>query len=319
MFAENAHKVTETSVQQNSNFHNDISQHLKDEIRALNEKNNMQKQYMSTYKDQILKLEHKIEDFQHEIETKKDLNEQMKKKIENLTDTCNRLSTEVKNLNKTINNYEQLIGVKDTQLQQFRMSNTVRDNKFNAKIQLVKKKVELQYRQQGEKQRIDLARKIKVNIDKMKHEQTIWKEEFESQMSAQLQAAMSASLLQKEQKMKKLESQIAMLKKQKKKLMETESAYEEQVKVLRSKLLKTKFDSEHHHEKQKRSNQSIILEKDQAIEKLLSQLRDHNDLLQELHQNLQKEQDEKDELQQKVKLLQMQLNNSVETKHPGWV
>ena len=117
----------------------------------------------------------------------------MKKKIENLTDTCNRLSTEVKNLNKTINNYEQLIGVKDTQLEQFRMSNTVRDNKFNAKIKLVKKKVELQYRQQGEKQRIDLARKIKMNIDKMKHEQTIWKEEFESQMSAQLQAAMSAS------------------------------------------------------------------------------------------------------------------------------
>merc|ERR1719198_1679601 len=99
-------------------------------------------------------------------------------------------------------------------------------------------------------------------------------------------------------------------------MMEAEYAYEEQVKVLRSKLLKIKFDNEHHQEKQKRSTQSIILEKDQAIEQLLSQLRDHNDLLQELHQNFQKEQDEKDELQRKVKFLQKQLDHTVETKHP---
>ena len=128
-----------------------------------------------------------------------------------------------------------------------------------------KQKIELQYRQEGEKQRIDLARKMKMGINKIKQ------------------------------------------------------AYEEQVKVLRSKLLKIKFDNEHHQEKQKRSTQSIILEKDQAIEQLLSQLRDHNDLLQELHQNFQKEQDEKDELQRKVKFLQKQLDHTVETKHPGWV
>ena len=83
--------------------------------------------------------------------------------------------------------------------------------------------------------------------------------------------------------MKSLEFQIDTLEKEKKKMMEAEYAYEEQVKVLRSKLLKIKFDNEHHQEKQKRSTQSIILEKDQAIEQLLSQLRDHNDLLQELH------------------------------------
>ena len=158
-----------------------------------------------------------------------------------------------------------------------------------------------------------------MGINKIKQEQIVWKEEFESQMSSQLQVAMSASLLEKEKKMKSLEFQIDTLEKEKKKMMEAEYAYEEQVKVLRSKLLKIKFDNEHHQEKQKRSTQSIILEKDQAIEQLLSQLRDHNDLLQELHQNFQKEQDEKDELQRKVKFLQKQLDHTVETKHPGWV
>ena len=81
-------------------------------------------------------------------------------------------------------------------------------------------------------------------------------------------------------------------------MMENESAYEEQIKTLRSKLVKNQFDSEHHHEKHKRSTQSLISEKDKAIEQLLSQLRDHNDLLQELHENLQKEQEKfKNELE----------------------
>ena len=71
-------------------------------------------------------------------------------------------------------------------------------------------------------------------------------------------------------------------------MVETESKYEDEIKGPRSTLLKNKFDNEHLVEKQKLSNQSLLVEKDKAIEKLLAQLKDHNDLLQELHISLQK-------------------------------
>ena len=153
----------------------------------------------------------------------------------------------------------------------------------------------------------------------MKREQTAWKEEFEAHMSTQLQKAMSNTLLDKEKTIKGLESKIDALENEKKAMVETESKYEDEIKGLRSTLLKNKFDNEHLVEKQKLSNQSLLVEKDKAIEKLLAQLKDHNDLLQELHISLQKEQDEKEKLQRRTKLLQRQLDNTVETKHPGWV
>ena len=153
----------------------------------------------------------------------------------------------------------------------------------------------------------------------MKREQTAWKEEFEAHMSTQLQKAMSNTLLDKEKTIKALKSKIDALENEKKAMVETESKYEDEIKGLRSTLLKNKFDNEHLVEKQKLSNQSLLVEKDKAIEKLLAQLKDHNDLLQELHISLQKEQDEKEKLQRRTKLLQRQLDNTVETKHPGWV
>ena len=116
-----------------------------------------------------------------------------------------------------------------------------------------------------------------------------------------------------------MKSKIDSLENEKKAMVETESKYEDEIKVLRSTLLKNKFDNEHLVEKQKLSTQSLLVEKDKAIEKLLAQLKDHNDLLQELHISLQKEQDEKEQLQRRTKLLQRQLDNTVETKHPGWV
>ena len=118
---------------------------------------------------------------------------------------------------------------------------------------------------------------------------------------------------------KGLKSKIDALENEKKAMVETESKYEDEIQGLRSTLLKNKFDNEHFVEKQKLSNQSLLVEKDKAIEKLLAQLKDHNDLLQELHISLQKEQDEKEQLQRRTKLLQRQLDNTVETKHPGWV
>ena len=153
----------------------------------------------------------------------------------------------------------------------------------------------------------------------MKREQTAWKEEFEAHMSTQLQKAMSNTLLEKEKTIKVLKSKIDALENEKTVMLEAESKYEDEIKGLRSQLLKNKFDNEHFAEKQKLSNQSLLVEKDKAIEKLLGQLKDHNDLLQELHITLQKEQDEKERLQRRTKLLQRQLDNSVETKHPGWV
>merc|ERR1711918_250685 len=107
------HKVTENSVQKNVEFHTDLHGRLKEEILALNEKSNMQQNFMTNFKTQIGQLEHTIESVQHEVETKEEINEELKKKNVNLTEACNRLSTEVRKLNKTVIDLEQSIDMKD--------------------------------------------------------------------------------------------------------------------------------------------------------------------------------------------------------------
>ena len=97
--------------------------------------------------------------------------------------------------------------------------------------------------------------------------------------------------------------------------------------------LKTRSETDH---------QRMIAEKDEAIEQLLLQLKEHNNLLQEMHVNLQNEEREKERLSKEIRRLQRLLFNAgvktgsrfAETKtdissrllsqqatshHPGWV
>ena len=308
-------KTTELKME----FHHDLASQLKQEIDILNEKLEAQKKQLQSCTEEISRSENKLKDSRSEIRTLKDAKEDISKKNVKLTEACNLLTNEINDLNTSISKMQEEISIKDAQLEQFRSAEASKEETLNARVKFIRSKIEVEYRQAGEKQRVDLARKLQQSVHAMKREQTAWKEEFEAHMSTQLQKAMSNTLLDKEKTIKGLKSKIDALENEKKAMVETESKYEDEIQGLRSTLLKNKFDNEHFVEKQKLSNQSLLIEKDKAIEKLLAQLKDHNDLLQELHISLQKEQEEKEQLQRRIKLLQRQLDNTVETKHPGWV
>ena len=71
------------------------------------------------------------------------------------------LTNEINDLNTSISQMQEEISIKDTQLEQFRSAEASKEETLNARVKFIRSKIEVEYRQAGEKQRVDLARKPK--------------------------------------------------------------------------------------------------------------------------------------------------------------
>ena len=272
---------------------------------------------------QIKELEHTLTDIRNQLERKEEelTNEQsLRRTTEEAKGKSNviieRLKGEITELNLQVGKLKSLLESKEAQLNQFRIAESAKEAKHEARFQASKNAIEDRYRKRAEEHRIELAKAMKKQVEKIQMDKAAWKDDFESQIVAQMKTATSEYVSQNEIKVKELQSQVDTLSKANRVLVEKQhimEVLEVKYKSLKQENEAIKTNMAAGENKRERELKRLVADKDESIEQLLTQLKEHNGLLQEMHLNLQGEQQEKESLSAEIHRLQSLLNGRNKT------
>ena len=304
-------------------------------MHAVEDENTSQKQKIIQLESNSKLLMEKLESKEEEVIEAKKLRqfvETQKKKAETLVE---RFQAEAKQLKSDVASLNAKIEARDVQLEQFRNAEAAKEAKYDAQYAASKQRLESEHKKRSEEQRIEFGKLMKKQIERIQAEKMSWKDDFESQMVSQMKTATSEYIAANEGKIKELQEYADKLLKENSALKEKERIFEEKNIALVKENHGIKTAMRNEKSRNGDEHQRTIEEKDEAIEQLLLQLKEHNNLLQEMHVNLQNEEREKEGLNKELRRLQQILRNAglksetsfMETKtdayrtdpHPGWV
>eukprot|EP00945_MAST-04E_sp_MAST-4E-sp1_P001010 g1010.t1 len=315
---------------------------VQDELHAVEDENNSYKQKIIMIESNAKDLEKKLESKEEEISEARQLRElveDQKKKAESLVE---RFQKGAKELKLEIIGLKAKMEARDLQLEQFRKAEAAKEAKYDAQYAASKQRLETMHKKRSEEQRIEFGKLMKKQIDRIQAEKAAWKDDFETQMVSQMKTATSEYIAVNEGKTKELQDYADKLLKENSMLSEKQRILEEKNLSLLKESQSIKTATRNLKTRSETDHQRMIAEKDEAIEQLLLQLKEHNNLLQEMHVNLQNEEREKERLSKEIRRLQRLLFNAgvktgsrfAETKtdissrllsqqatshHPGWV